>query len=65
MAVVAWQANALLTALVSGETTTDRLVRVSGAIGSGLVVLLGAARALRIGEFADAVAAVRRRLLDI
>jgi putative peptidoglycan lipid II flippase len=39
-----------------------RAIRVSGAIGAGLIVLAGAAHALSIEEFNDAVDRVRRRL---
>lgn len=62
MGVVAWQANAVLTMLVPGEATVARLIRVSSAIGLAVFVLMAAARVLRISEFADALAVVRRRL---
>jgi len=63
MGLVAWQAHAALMVVLSGEATTARLVRVSSAIGLALIALGAAARALRIDEFAGALAAVRRRLL--
>ena len=40
-----------------------RAVRVSAAIGAGLVVLMGSARVLAIDEFNDALASVTRRLV--
>jgi putative peptidoglycan lipid II flippase len=40
-----------------------RAVRVSGAIGAGVLVLMGAARLLAIAEFNDALASVTRRLV--
>jgi len=39
-----------------------RAVRVSGAIGAGVLVLMGSARLLAIAEFNDALASVTRRL---
>jgi putative peptidoglycan lipid II flippase len=40
-----------------------RAVRVSGAIGAGVVVLLGSARALAIAEFNDALGQITRRFV--
>ncbi len=40
-----------------------RAVRVSAAIGAGVVVLMGSARVLAIAEFNDALASVTRRLV--
>ncbi len=62
MGVVAWWAHHALTVLFGGDATVVRLVRVSSAIGLALIVLMVAARALRIGEFTDALAVVRRRV---
>jgi putative peptidoglycan lipid II flippase len=62
MGIVAWQVDNAMTVLVPGEATVARLIRVSCAIGTALIVLGVAARALRIGEFADAVAVIKRRL---
>jgi putative peptidoglycan lipid II flippase len=39
-----------------------RAVRVSAAIGAGVLVLMGSARVLAIAEFNDALASVTRRL---
>lgn len=62
MAIAAWQIDTLLTALVTGEAVMTRLVRVAADIGLALVVLVAAARALRIAEFNEAIAMVRARL---
>ncbi len=63
MGVVAREGHAISMRLVAGDATVARLVRVSGAIALALIVLMAAARALRIGEFNDAVSLVRRRLV--
>jgi putative peptidoglycan lipid II flippase len=62
MGLVAWQANAVLTIMVAGETLVARLIRVSSDIALALVVLVVAARALRISEFTEALLTVRRRI---
>jgi putative peptidoglycan lipid II flippase len=63
MGAAAWQANAVLTMMVAGETVAARLIRVSSDIALALVVLVVAARVLRIREFTEALANVRRRVL--
>jgi len=57
----AWALNAVLDAY-----TASRLLRSLGlfvAIGAAMVVYFGSAYALRIGETAEALAMVRRRVL--
>ncbi len=54
MGAAAWAADAWLMAAVPGPSTLARLTRVLGAIGTALVVLAAAARALRLAEFEDA-----------
>ena len=61
MGAAAWQVNAWLTSMVAGQSVAARLLRVGSAITLALIVLVGAARALRIAEFGDAIAGVRRR----
>jgi hypothetical protein len=48
-------------ALVPGDSTAIRAVRVSASIAAGLAVLAVAARALRMAEFDEARARVLRR----
>jgi len=62
MGVAAWQANGVLLRAVAGEAVLPRLIRVSGDIAFALAVLVLAARVLRIAEFAEAIATVRRRI---
>jgi putative peptidoglycan lipid II flippase len=62
MGVAAWEANALLAVAVAGQTVAAQLLRVGGDIALALLVLVVAARALRIAEFTEAIATVRRRL---
>jgi putative peptidoglycan lipid II flippase len=53
-----WLANAL-----PSQEWYWRAVRVSGAIGAGVVVLMGFARALAIAEFNDALSQITRRFV--
>jgi putative peptidoglycan lipid II flippase len=53
-----WLANAL-----PSQEWYWRAVRVSGAIGAGVVVLMGSARALAIAEFNDALSQITRRFV--
>jgi putative peptidoglycan lipid II flippase len=62
MAGAAAEADLVLQALLPGAHVVTRLARVSGAIGSALIVLALAARLLRIEEFNDAMGQVRNRL---
>jgi putative peptidoglycan lipid II flippase len=62
MGLAAWEANALLDLAVVGQTMAARLLRVGSDIALALLVLVVAARVLRIAEFAEAIATVRRRL---
>ncbi len=62
MGVATWQVNALLSRTIAGDTVVPRLLRVTGDITLALGVLVVAARALRIAEFAQAIATVRRRM---
>jgi putative peptidoglycan lipid II flippase len=54
---IAW-----LTTMLPGSSTIVKGVRVTLSIGLGVVVLVAAARALRIAEFDDAFGRVLRRL---
>jgi putative peptidoglycan lipid II flippase len=56
--VALWLANAL-----PSQDWYWRAVRVSGAIGAGVLVLMGSARALAIAEFNDALSQVTRRFV--
>jgi len=63
MGVVVWQANAMLATVMATDTIAARFVRVSSDIALALLVLVVAARALRIDEFTEALAIVRRGAL--
>jgi hypothetical protein len=52
-----------LTNAVPSQEWYWRAVRVSGAIGAGVVVLMGSARALAIAEFNDALSQITRRFV--
>jgi hypothetical protein len=58
-----WQANAMLATVMATDTIAARFVRVSSDIALALLVLVVAARALRIDEFTEALAIVRRGAL--
>ena len=60
MGAAAWLTCAALETWMPGVSFTARLIRVSSAIGLGIVVLLLAARLLRLEDFDIA----RRRLLS-
>lgn len=62
MGAAAYLTASWLQTALPGDAPLLRAARVFTSIGAGLVVLLGASRLLRIAEFADAVARVRRRL---
>jgi putative peptidoglycan lipid II flippase len=62
MGAAAWSGERWLELVVPGPSTVARLVHVLGGIGLGLVGLALAARALRIAEFDEALAAIRARL---
>ena len=63
MGVVVWQANAMLATVMAADTIAARFVRVSSDIALALLVLVVVARALRIDEFTEALAIVRRGAL--
>jgi putative peptidoglycan lipid II flippase len=64
MAVAAWAAEQSLHQVWPGAGTLWRLLRLSAVIAVGLAVLAGAARALRIHEFNEALRAVAVRFLS-
>lgn len=61
MGAGAWFTERWLHLLVPGASTLSRLVHVVVAIGAGLTLLAGAARALRLAEFHEAVHLALRR----
>ena len=63
MGAAAWYAGELLTTALPGRGEIVKAVRVFSSIGIGVLVLLAAARLLRIAEFDDAVSRVTRRIL--
>jgi putative peptidoglycan lipid II flippase len=63
MAVVAWQAERWLAALLPLPSALHRLARVAGAIAAGLSALALSAKALRIAEFDEASRSVMSRIL--
>lgn len=62
MAAVAWGANRVLPALLPGDTLAEQAIRLAGSIGLALAALAGAAQALRIPEFREAVDLVLTRI---
>ena len=60
MGAAAWGTCAMLEAWLPGATFTLRLLRVSASIGAGLIVLMMAARVLRLEDFDIA----RKRVLS-
>jgi putative peptidoglycan lipid II flippase len=62
MGVAAWWVDQVLHAVLPGREIGIQLVRVGGAIGFAMVVLMLAARALRIDEFYGALRAIASRL---
>ena len=62
MGLAASFAIAWLTPFVPGSTSIVKAIRVGIAIGSGVIVLVAAARVLRIAEFDEAFGRVLRRL---
>jgi len=55
MAVAAWGIETMMTALLPGQQTVARGVRLLTAIGGGLIVLALAAKILHIDELEDAL----------
>jgi putative peptidoglycan lipid II flippase len=64
MAVAAWAGERGMELALPGHSTLAKLAHVAAGIGLGLAVFAAAARALRIVEFEEAVAAVRARLFS-
>lgn len=62
MAAAAWSGERAVEVLVPGASTVAKLAHVAAGIGVGLIVLVAAARALRVTEFDEALRAVRDRL---
>jgi putative peptidoglycan lipid II flippase len=62
MGAGAWAAERWLHLLVPGVSTFSRLVRVTGAIASGLVLLAASARALRLAEFDEVLRLVLQKI---
>jgi putative peptidoglycan lipid II flippase len=62
MGIAALFTSEWMASLLPGASTAIRAVRVSAAIGAGLLVLVVAARVMRIAEFEEARALVLRRL---
>ena len=62
MGTGAWAVLMLLSISLPGDAAPLRLVRVLLTIGASLLLLAGAARALRVREFDEAMAAVMRKL---
>jgi len=62
MAGAAAGADWLLARWLPGETIVMQAIRLAWSIGVALVVLMAAAWALRIPEFAEARALIARRL---
>jgi putative peptidoglycan lipid II flippase len=62
MAAAAVAAEQYLTSLVPGRDLVTQIVRLSGSIGAGLLVLVVSARILRIGELDEAIALARRQV---
>jgi putative peptidoglycan lipid II flippase len=62
MGLAAYFVNAWLVTLMPGGALTRKAIRVFAAMGVAVVVLIGAARLLRIEELADAMKSVTRRL---
>jgi len=61
MGAVAHLTAAWLTSSLAGSSTAVKSVRVFGAMGTGVLALMAAARIFRIEEFSQAVAVVLRR----
>ena len=62
MGAAAWGTHHGLEIALPGHGTLDRAIRVFSSIAVALVVLVGAARVLRIEEFKEALARVASRL---
>ena len=62
MGLAAWSTSAWLTQAVPGDALLWKAVRVTAAIGAGMIVLVLSARLLRIAEFEEALRRVLRRL---
>jgi putative peptidoglycan lipid II flippase len=63
MGAAAYGVSQWLTDVLTGRGEILKLLRVAASMGTGLVVLMLAARLLRIAEFDEAIARVLRRLL--
>jgi putative peptidoglycan lipid II flippase len=61
MGLAAWSTSAWLTRAIPGDALLWKAVRVTAAIGSGVIVLIVSARLLRIAEFEEALKRVLRR----
>jgi len=61
MGLAAWSTSAWLTRAIPGDALLWKAVRVTAAIGSGVIVLVVSARLLRIAEFEEALKRVLRR----
>ncbi len=62
MGLVAWATSAWLTLAIPDDALLWKAVRVTAAIGAGMIVLVGSARLLRIAEFEEALKRVLRRV---
>lgn len=62
MAAAAWTIERVMATAIPGGSLLAQAIRLSAAIGGGVVVLAAATRLLRIDEFDDALAILRRRL---
>jgi putative peptidoglycan lipid II flippase len=62
MGVAAWSTSTWLTHAVPGDALVWKAVRVTSAIGAGLIALVVSARLLRIAEFEEALKRVLRRI---
>jgi putative peptidoglycan lipid II flippase len=61
MGLAAWSTSAWLTRAIPDDALLWKAVRVTAAIGSGVIVLIVSARLLRIAEFEEALKRVLRR----
>jgi putative peptidoglycan lipid II flippase len=62
MAAAAWLIHDAMTGVLPGQRLLMQTVRLTAAIGGGLVVLATAARVLRIDEFNEILSVIRGRL---
>jgi putative peptidoglycan lipid II flippase len=63
MGAVVWLVESWLESLVPGDRTVMRAFRVFTGVGTGVIVLAAAARALHIAEFEDALRRVSLKLM--